>query len=78
MSCVLLCYFWFEMLIVFIDSNTYPDALALFGAGRLPGVEKLVTTRFPLSKSPEAFEALAAGKDSEVSRRKCFRNRPLR
>jgi L-iditol 2-dehydrogenase len=31
----------------------------------LPGVEKLVTTRFPLDRVNEAFEALLAGKDKD-------------
>lgn len=47
----------------FFRSNTYPDALALFGAGKLPNVEKLVTTRFPLSKVNEAFKCLKSGVD---------------
>lgn len=54
-----------DLLGVFRYANTYPEALALFGAGRLPGVEKLVTTRFPLEQANEAFEALKAGKDKD-------------
>ncbi|KAM0788435.1 hypothetical protein ACM66B_001570 [Microbotryomycetes sp. NB124-2] len=54
-----------DLLGVFRYANTYPEALALFGSGRLPGVEKLVTTRYPLSQVNEAFEALLAGKDKD-------------
>lgn len=50
---------------MFRYANTYPEAIALFGSGRLPGVEKLATTRYPLSKVNEAFEALLKGKDEE-------------
>jgi L-iditol 2-dehydrogenase len=44
-------------------SNTYPDALAMFGANRLAGVEKLVMARFPLEHSVMAFEILMKGVD---------------
>lgn len=50
---------------VFRYANSYPDALALFGAGRLANVHKLVTTRFKLSEVGKAFETLARGVDDE-------------
>lgn len=50
---------------VFRYANTYPEAIALFASGKLKGVDKLVTTRFALSDSPAAFEALAKGKDAQ-------------
>ncbi|SGY47270.1 BQ5605_C001g00515 [Microbotryum silenes-dioicae] len=54
-----------DLLGVFRYVNTYPDALALFGAGRLPGVEKLVTTRHKLSDVNQAFEELINGVDKD-------------
>ncbi|KAL7006933.1 hypothetical protein EMMF5_003517 [Cystobasidiomycetes sp. EMM_F5] len=52
-----------DMIGVFRYCNTYPDALALFGAGKLPNADKLVTTRFKLENSNAAFDALMKGKD---------------
>ncbi|KAM0754934.1 GroES-like protein [Meredithblackwellia eburnea MCA 4105] len=54
-----------DLLGVFRYANTYPDALALFGAGRLPNVEKLVTQKVPLAKVNQAFEMLMKGKDDQ-------------
>ncbi|KAK4702782.1 L-iditol 2-dehydrogenase, partial [Phenoliferia sp. Uapishka_3] len=50
---------------VFRYANTYPDALALFGAGKLPNAEKLVTHHFTLANVNEAFDTLLAGKDPQ-------------
>jgi L-iditol 2-dehydrogenase len=44
-------------------ANTYPQALELLGSGKLANVDKLVTHRFPLERTAEAFEMLARGKD---------------
>ncbi|EIN08313.1 GroES-like protein [Punctularia strigosozonata HHB-11173 SS5] len=44
-------------------ANTYPTALALLASGKLANVDKLVTHRFALERTPEAFELLARGKD---------------
>lgn len=46
-------------------ANTYPEALALLGSGKLSKIEKLVTHRVPLSDSVSAFELLAKGQDAE-------------
>lgn len=50
---------------VFRYCNTYPAALDMISAGRLPNIEKLVTHRFPLTETKVAFEALAAGKAAD-------------
>lgn len=44
-------------------ANTYPQALALLAGGTLSNVAKLVTHRFPLARTADAFEMLARGKD---------------
>lgn len=46
-------------------SNTYPSAIALFAAGKLDGVDELVTHRFPLDKAADAFELLRKGADEQ-------------
>ena len=46
-------------------ANTYPTALALLSSGSLPNIEKLITHRFSLEQTAEAFELLAKGFDSE-------------
>ncbi len=48
-----------------IRSNTYTEALAMFEGDRLPGLDKLVTARYPLAKTKEAFETVARGKDEQ-------------
>ncbi|KLT42399.1 xylitol dehydrogenase, partial [Cutaneotrichosporon oleaginosum] len=50
---------------VFRYANTYPEALALLGSGRLGDVGKMVTQRYPLERASEAFEAVKAGRDAE-------------
>ncbi|KAI5475916.1 GroES-like protein [Pseudohyphozyma bogoriensis] len=54
-----------DLLGVFRYANTYPDALELFGSGKLPNVAKLVTHRVPLDKVNDAFEALLKGKGED-------------
>jgi L-iditol 2-dehydrogenase len=48
---------------VFRYANTYPEALELLGSGKLVGVERMVTQRFPLEEAGKAFELLMQGKD---------------
>ena len=45
--------------------NTYPAALALLGAGKLPNADAIITHRFPLEQSAQAFELLARGRDDD-------------
>lgn len=52
-----------DILGTFRYANTYPSALALLGAGVLRGVDSLVTHRFPLEKSEEAFDLMRRGFD---------------
>ena len=44
-------------------ANTYPEALALLGSGKLENVEKLITHRFPLSEAKNAFDLMMRGQD---------------
>ncbi|KAI0754230.1 GroES-like protein [Daedaleopsis nitida] len=44
-------------------AHTYPTALALLASGKLPGIEKIITHRFPLAETARAFELLARGRD---------------
>ncbi|KAF8205444.1 chaperonin 10-like protein [Mycena galopus ATCC 62051] len=44
-------------------ANTYPAALALLASGKLDNVDKLVTHRFSLAQTAQAFNLLARGKD---------------
>jgi L-iditol 2-dehydrogenase len=46
-------------------ANTYPAALALLASGKLKNIDKLVTHRFGLEDTAEAFELLARGEDDE-------------
>ncbi len=46
-------------------AHTYPTALELLASGKLPGIEKIITHRFPLSDSARAFELLARGRDDD-------------
>ena len=46
-------------------ANTYPEALALLGSGKLDKIEKLVTHRIPLKDAVSAFELLAKGQDEQ-------------
>lgn len=52
-----------DLIGVFRYCNTYPDALALFGAGRLTNAHKLVTQRINLKNANKAFEMLMKGQD---------------
>ncbi|KAG8923876.1 hypothetical protein FRC02_010841 [Tulasnella sp. 418] len=52
-----------DLIGVFRFCNTYKEALTLFGTGRLPGVNKIVTTRYPLKRAKDAFETLMRGHD---------------
>lgn len=54
-----------DLIGVFRYANTYPDALALLGSGRLGDVGKMVTQRYPLEQASEAFEDMKRGKDKE-------------
>ncbi|KAJ7867761.1 chaperonin 10-like protein [Mycena olivaceomarginata] len=44
-------------------ANTYPAALALLASGKLRNVDALVTHRFSLAQTAQAFNLLARGKD---------------
>ncbi|KZT70034.1 GroES-like protein [Daedalea quercina L-15889] len=46
-------------------ANTYPTALALLAAGKLPNVEKIISHRFPLADAAQAFELMARGRDDD-------------
>ena len=46
-------------------ANTYPTALALLSSGSLSSIDKLITHRFSLDETAEAFELLAKGADSD-------------
>lgn len=46
-------------------ANTYPTALALLAAGKLPNVEKIISHRFPLADAAKAFELMARGRDDD-------------
>ncbi|EOR00568.1 hypothetical protein E3P92_03187 [Wallemia ichthyophaga] len=48
---------------VFRYSNTYDDALEMFAANKLASADSLVTHKFKLSDSKNAFETLSNGKD---------------
>lgn len=50
---------------VFRYANTYPEALALLGSGKLGDVGKMITQRYPLHEAGKAFEALKKGRDEE-------------
>lgn len=49
---------------VFRYSNTYDDALGMFAANKLASADSLVTHKFKLSDSKNAFETLSNGKDA--------------
>ncbi|KAH8087164.1 GroES-like protein [Cristinia sonorae] len=44
-------------------ANTYPAALSLLGSGKLDAIESIITHRFPLEKTAQAFDMLAKGRD---------------
>ncbi|KAJ7215877.1 chaperonin 10-like protein [Mycena pura] len=46
-------------------ANTYPAALALLASGKLHNVDALVTHRFSLAQTAQAFDLLARGKDED-------------
>lgn len=50
---------------VFRYANTYPEALALLGSGRLGDVAAMITQRYPLEQAGKAFEALQKGRDED-------------
>lgn len=50
---------------VFRYANTYPEALALLGSGKLGDVGKMVTQRYPLDRAVDAFEAVKRGRDDQ-------------
>jgi len=45
-------------------ASTYPSALSLLESGKLDGIEKMITHRFPLIESRRAFDLMKAGTDS--------------
>ncbi|KAG8993379.1 hypothetical protein FRB95_006377 [Tulasnella sp. JGI-2019a] len=51
-----------DLIGVFRYANCYPEALSLLGSGKLPGVEKMVTQRFPIEDTERAFETLRRGR----------------
>jgi len=54
---------WNAPLDSFRYANTYPAALAILASGKLDNVDKLVTHRFSLAQTAQAFNLLARGKD---------------
>jgi hypothetical protein len=44
-------------------ANTYKASLALLASGKLDGIEKMITHRFPLTDSLRAFDLMKAGTD---------------
>jgi L-iditol 2-dehydrogenase len=54
-----------DILGCFRYANTYPTALSLLSSGSLPTIEKLISHRFSLEQSAEAFELVAKGVDAE-------------
>ncbi|BFZ62700.1 hypothetical protein YB2330_003810 [Saitoella coloradoensis] len=50
---------------VFRYCNTYPEAIRIVASGGIPGLEKLVTQRYPLEDAREAFEVAERGEDEE-------------
>jgi L-iditol 2-dehydrogenase len=51
-----------DILGVFRYANTYPAALALLSSGQLGNVETMVTHKFQLKDTEEAFRTVARGK----------------
>ncbi|KAG8873518.1 hypothetical protein FRB97_006661 [Tulasnella sp. 331] len=51
-----------DLIGVFRYANCYPEALSLLGSGKLPGIEKMVTQRFPIEDTERAFETLRRGR----------------
>lgn len=54
-----------DLIGVFRYANTYPEAIALLGSGRLGDVGKMVTQRYPLEQAEEAFQDMKRGKDKD-------------
>ena len=54
-----------DVLGVFRYCNTYPEALALLGSGRLGDVGRMVSQRYPLDRALEAFEDMRRGRDKD-------------
>jgi len=52
-----------DILGTFRYANTYPSALALLGSGVLKGVDDLVTHRFPIGRTEQAFNLMRKGVD---------------
>lgn len=46
-------------------ANTYASALSLLSSGKLQNADKLITHRFPLTETNQAFELLARGQDED-------------
>ncbi len=46
-------------------AHTYPDALDLLASGKLQNLDKLVTHRFDLSDTAQAFDLLTRGVDEQ-------------
>lgn len=44
-------------------ASTYPSSLSLLESGKLDGIEKMITHRFPLAESRHAFDLMKAGTD---------------
>ena len=44
-------------------ASTYETALALLESGKLDGIERMITHRFELSESRQAFDLMKAGTD---------------
>lgn len=44
-------------------ATTYPSALALLESGKLDGIERMITHRFPLTESRRAFDLMKTGTD---------------
>ncbi|KAF8575253.1 GroES-like protein [Ramaria rubella] len=54
-----------DILGTFRYANTYPSALAMLGSGALRGIDHLVTHRFSLENTADAFELISRGVDRE-------------
>ena len=50
---------------VFRYANCYPEALRLLGSGKLHGIEKMVTQRYPIEETDRAFEAVRRGRGED-------------
>ena len=49
---------------VFRYANTWPDALRLLASKTMAGIDKvMVTHKYPLEKTKDAFQVIASGRD---------------